>query len=128
MRLPRFTLTWLVVLGVLALFGASSALAAGPSAGDQQYVDPLTGSTTPSSHSNTPSSSSSTASPTPTASSSSATSSSTASTATGTASTGSTATSAATLPRTGYDGWLAAAIGAGLVGAGLAIRRQAFSR
>jgi hypothetical protein len=114
--------------------GPAAALAAsGPSAGDNQYTDPLKSTTTtaskpaktatttttqstqpPSTSSGTINTAPPTATATPTAP--------IATTASGTTS------NSATLPRTGYDGWLAAALGAGLVVAGFAVRRRVANR
>jgi LPXTG-motif cell wall-anchored protein len=140
-RVCRVTITWLLALGALLLLGPGAALASGPSAGDQQYTDPLGGSSTPSSQ---PSSSSSSSSGSGTSSGSSApvtqgtsasagssspTASTTTSTSTGAttaATTGTTTSSASTstLPRTGFDAWLAAGLGLALLGTGVAVRRR----
>jgi LPXTG-motif cell wall-anchored protein len=132
MRFCRATLSWLLVVAALGLIGAAGALAT--SAGDQQYIDPLSGSTTthhstpaPSSSSSSGSSSSSTqgstAGSTAASTPSAATSASTTATTATTATTGSQS-SAATLPRTGFDAWLAAALGLVLFGTGVIVRRQ----
>jgi LPXTG-motif cell wall-anchored protein len=127
----------LLVLLAATVLGPAAALAAsGPSAGDNQYTDPLKSTTTTASK---PAKSASTTTPaaTPPPSTSSgtintappvATATTTAPTAT-IATTASSATStSATLPRTGYDSWLAAALGAGLVAAGLSVRRRVANR
>jgi hypothetical protein len=112
----------MVVLGA-ALMAAGPAFSQGgtsTSAGDQQYVDPLTGTTT-SSHTSPP------ASPPPAASAASGSSSSHQASPTTTSSSASTASSAGpagrTLPFTGMNIEVLAAVGAGLLGAGLLLRR-----
>lgn len=104
---------------------ASVALAdSGPSAGDQQYVDPLSGSS--SHHTSTTHTTTAPASaPAPVASTPTSTASAATATATATAS-ASTTTGATgrTLPFTGYDTPLAVALGAGLAGGGLLLRRR----
>jgi hypothetical protein len=110
---------------VIALFAPASALAT--SAGDQQYIDPLSGTTT-STPSAAPAPSQSAGSPAA-SSSASATSSSapiasaSSSTASSSSSTGSSS-NARTLPYTGLNAWLLAAVGVGLLGAGVSIRRS----
>ena len=122
-----------------ALLGPSAALAAsGPSAGDNQYTDPLKSTTTTASKPTKTATPTTAPATTPPPSTSSgtintappvATATATATTTTPTATTATSATStAATLPRTGYDGWLAAALGAGFVAAGFGVRRRVASR
>jgi hypothetical protein len=141
------TLVCLAGLFVGSLAGAAAVLASGTStsAGDQQYVDPLTGSTTTShpsgssgstgsgstgstgssgSSSSSEGSSSSTSHSTlsqtpPTAASS--TSSSSAASGSGTSAGG----HGGTLPFTGMNVWACVAIGVGLLGMGLVLRRRA---
>ncbi len=126
-------LSLLVLAGALAMLAPAAALAT--SAGDQQYVDPLGGSSSGSgsgssqSGSSNPGSSSSGSSSAASSGSSSgsavasSTPITTASSPT-TTSTGSTSTtSAATLPFTGYAGWLSGGLGVLLLAAGLALRR-----
>lgn len=146
--------SWRKALGILGLIASLSLVVpaaamagggGGGSAGDQQYVDPLSGSTQPSSptttHSQPPPTTTSappasTAPSTPSSSTGSSSSTSSATTtsssvATTTAATTSTATastladpaSSATLPRTGLDVSLAAVIGIVLFGSGLLVRR-----
>jgi hypothetical protein len=126
----------LIICLIVAVAVASTlpavALASGPSAGDQQYVDPLAGSNPGSTHSGggqsptAPSSTSSAPASTPTSSAASSSASSTGSstTTTGT-STGSTsqATSGDSLPVTGYDAPLAVLTGFGLLALGTCLRR-----
>jgi hypothetical protein len=142
----RKALILLALLSAVALLGPTSALASGSSAGDQQYVDPLGGSTgTHHSHSTTSTSGSTSpppvATPTPTATPPTATvtpatvtTTSTTPTATtsGSTSTAPTRSSNAksagdpqTLPMTGFDAWLVAAIGLGLTASGMSLRRAA---
>ena len=122
---------WGVALlcAVIALCAAPAAL--GQSAGNQQYVDPLA-NTTPTAPAATgsPPPPAPNSSPVPSApaagSSSSASGSGDAATVTTSASSGATAHSASgTLPFTGLDLWPAVAIGVGLVGMGIVIRRVA---
>jgi LPXTG-motif cell wall-anchored protein len=130
--MSKALLACLIVLGACALVAPSAALAGGPSAGDQQYIDPLAGS------GHHGSSSSHHGSTTPTAPASSTSSGSTSSGATSTSSAASpgaatTASPSATttassnpkghdpsagLPKTGFDALLVALIGALLLGAG----------
>src|SRR2546421_3526416 len=135
-------LACLTGLAVGSLAGAAAVLAQGTStsAGDQQYVDPLTGSNTSSQPSGSSSSSSSgsgsssgstsssgAGSSSSTGSSSDSQSSSTlTSGSTGSASASGTGTSASargTLPFTGMNVWACVAIGVGMLGAGLVLRR-----
>jgi hypothetical protein len=122
------TLACLAGLGTGSLLAATSVLASGTntSAGDQQYVDPLT-STTSTSHpsgSSTPSSSSSGSS---SSGSGSSLSQAPSTLATGSSSSGTTSSTAAhsgTLPFTGMNVWACIAIGVGLLGTGLVLRRS----
>jgi LPXTG-motif cell wall-anchored protein len=143
MTFRRITIAAMFALLALALLAPAAALATGPSAGDQQYVDPLGGqngssgsngsngssggggSTSSGGGGSSGASASSGSSGTFSASSgtSSTTSSSTASTGT-TAGDPTGATSAGSLPRTGYDVWLAVGLGIGLLGAGVLVRRR----
>ncbi len=118
----------LTLLAALAVQSPASALASSsPSAGDNQYTDPL--ATSPPQP---------TTAPAPTTSSSPATTSSTqatsqpapTSTTASSASTGPAAASdpAPQLPYTGDDVWLLAAAGAGIAGAGVVLRRRAGAR
>jgi hypothetical protein len=106
------------------------ALATGPSAGDNQYTDPLKSTTT--AHTTPPPTSTTTAAPPPAAtpppvSTAPATpvpaQAPTATTAATTTSTSvATPTDPSSLPRTGYESWLAALLGGGLVALGFGIR------
>jgi hypothetical protein len=134
------------------MLGPTSALANGPSAGDQQYIDPLGGNTgSQHSHTSTNGAGSTSTSPasTPPATTPPATTpaavTTTPATVTTTASTAATATTSTstsaaptasstakksaadpqTLPMTGFDVWLAGAIGLGLAALGLSLRRAA---
>ena len=122
----------MLLLGALALAIPAVTLASGGgSAGDQQYTDPFAG-TPPPSKSKTKTTATAPSSPTSTAPVATA-STTTPASATPVASTSSssdpttpTATiassTAGTLPHTGYDDWLPAALGFALVGGGLLIR------
>jgi hypothetical protein len=128
-RMPRRRLiaTVLATLALALLALPAIALAgSGSSAGDSQYVDPLAATATHPHSSTTPSSSTPSGSvPTPPAAS--VTSSPTASVSTATTpaapTSATTSTAPRTLPFTGIDTWLVAAVGAGLAGAGLVLRR-----
>jgi cytoskeletal protein RodZ len=122
----------LAVLCAVALLGPAGALANGPSAGDQQYIDPLGsgnhhhksngGSST---STTTPSTSTATSPPpatvTPTTTTAT-TASSTAATTSATPSHGHDP-SGKTLPFTGFDVWLAAGLGLSLLAGGAYLRR-----
>jgi LPXTG-motif cell wall-anchored protein len=118
-----------VLIAALMLCAVPAALAgSGPSAGDNQYVDPLAGTHTTSGASSTTNTASapSTASPTPAPAVSSAapvTSTPDFADPSGTTTT-TTADPSGKLPRTGYDAWLIAALGAALAAGGIAIRRR----
>ena len=111
----------LLVLLALPLAGTALASGTGTSAGDQQYVDPLT-TTAPAS--TTPASTTPAASTAPaTASSSGASTSSAGSTTTTTPTTSSAQATSDTLPYTGLNVEACVAVGIGLLGAGLVLRR-----
>lgn len=134
-------LACLIALSASSLVGAAAVFASGTStsAGDQQYVDPLTGTTTtshPSGSSGSSSSSSSSSSGSSSAGSSSSTSntqlsqttqstqgSGTSSSSDSSGAASSTSGHSGTLPFTGLNLWACAAIGLGLLGAGLVLRR-----
>jgi hypothetical protein len=109
------------ILTSLTLLMATVAVASGPgsSAGDQQYVDPFGGSTTPASH----------PSPTPAPTIAQPTAVSTTTTTTTVVASATTPAAASdpspTLPRTGLDVSLTVAVGLGLLVGGLALRRTA---
>ncbi len=125
----------LAVLCAVALLGPAAALANGPSAGDQQYIDPLGGGTHHHSKSNGGSSSATTTPSTPTATSpppATVTPTTTTTTATSASSTPATTSATAshshdpagkTLPFTGFDVWLSAGLGLGLLAFGFYLRR-----
>jgi hypothetical protein len=122
----------LIVLGALALTVPSTALAGGPSAGDQQYIDPLAGSGHHGSSHSHGSGNSSTApatSPAPTTSATPSVSSSSTSSSTVSASTTATRSTAHDpskgLPMTGFDALLAAFVGVFLVASGVLLHRAA---
>jgi LPXTG-motif cell wall-anchored protein len=146
-RSRRVMTTWLpaVALSVTLGIAPATALATGPSAGDNQYTDPLAGQnghTTSTTHHTTPppkttSSPASTpppaqtttspeapAAPTTSATTTSSSSASTSSTTASTAATSKAKADPKTLPMTGYDSALGAALGAVLLGAGLLVRRR----
>jgi hypothetical protein len=135
-------LSMLSLLGAVAMLVPPAALAT--SAGDQQYVDPLggsgsgssSGSPHSSSGSGSSSGSSSSGSSSSGSSSASGASSSGSAAASGTAiaaagpattnttpSTTSTGSAGATLPFTGFEGWLSGGIGLVLLASGFALRR-----
>jgi cytoskeletal protein RodZ len=125
----RTLLALLIVLGLLAALGPAVALADGGSAGDNQYVDPLSGVHTHSGGSSGSSSGSSGATSSAPASSSAAAGTSTATTPTATSAATSTDPSgkSKTLPFTGFADWQAAGLGALLLAGGLVLRRRALS-
>jgi hypothetical protein len=120
----------------LALAAPAVTLAGGGggSAGDQQYTDPFAGTapgkskpkttaTTPPATSTQPASTSPpAASPTPTTSATPVAGTSTASDPTTPTATIASTSTTGELPHTGYDGWLAAALGFTLVAGGLGLR------
>jgi len=117
-------------VGSLA-FGPAPALAGnGPSAGDNQYVDPLSGSGPSSSHSGSSSHHSSSSATTTTTQAPSSTSGQSQSQGTGSAPSASTAVSTTArdpshnLPYTGYELPFGAGLGAVLIGAGVVLRRR----
>jgi LPXTG-motif cell wall-anchored protein len=134
-RRTRDTLICLSILGALVILAPAAAIASGPgpSAGDQQYTDPLGGTTT-GSHSSTPPQPASQPAPQPatppatlttTIGATSPASSTLASAPTTATSASSSQSAANTLPRTGLDASLAVAVGLILLAAGLALRRTA---
>jgi hypothetical protein len=132
-RTPRWLVTCMLLLGALALAIPAATLASGGgSAGDQQYTDPFGGTNPGKSKPKTTSTSTPTASTQPATTTPAVTPTSSAtpvaSTSTSSDPTTPTATIASTttgeLPHTGYDGWLAAALGFGLVGGGLGLRAR----
>jgi hypothetical protein len=120
----RRTLLLALVAAVIAGPAAAIAVAGnGPSAGDNQYTDPLSTSTTK--HSTPPPPPASTT-PATAPAPATATAPTTAPTATLASSTTSatSGSSSKTLPMTGYDGLAGALLGAGLLGTGFAVRRR----
>jgi hypothetical protein len=136
---PRRLLTWILVLAALGLAVPAATLAAGGgSAGDQQYTDPFAGTPHPAGSTHTATTPPPTTTPAPTttapapAASTPAPAPSTtplpaAPPATAVTSTASAPTTArpTTLPFTGYDSWLAGALGVAMIGAGVILRRRA---
>jgi LPXTG-motif cell wall-anchored protein len=128
----RLAVAGILTVGLLALAVPAASLAGG-SAGDQQYTDPFSGS---SSHTATArASATTTSSPAPsttTAPAASAPDPTTANAASTTADatttadepTATIATSSPMLPHTGYDAWTAVGFGIVLIGGGIALRRR----
>jgi len=121
--LSRRALTgWLLALtAALALGPAANALACGPSAGDCQYTDPLSNTTT-TTHTTTapPVTTAPPIQPTmPTATTADPATASTTTTS---------ATASKKLPYTGYAAWAAGALGVFLVAGGIAVRRRYVSQ
>lgn len=132
MKGARHILICTVISVALTLLGCATALAS--SAGNQQYIDPLSNSTTsgptspppPSSqpaNSTTPAAPAASSSASPTQAPATTSSATTSSSATTEAPAGQSAGEA--LPRTGMDTSLTLILGLGLAGAGLALRRTA---
>lgn len=120
----------LLALVAAVIAGPAAAIAVagnGPSAGDNQYTDPLSTSTT--THHSTPPPPPP-ASTTPATAPAPATAPTTAPTATLASSTTSatSGSSSKTLPMTGYDGLAGALLGAALLGTGFAVRRRVVAR
>ncbi len=122
------------LLGAFATLGPAAALASGPSAGDQQYVDPLGGShhhngggSGGSGSSNPTTSTPSSTTPTGTTASGTGTTAATGTT-TGTGTTANTSatttSSKKTLPFTGLNVGLAVAIGMLMLAGGAGMRRS----
>jgi hypothetical protein len=123
----RRTLLLALVAAVIAGPAAAIAVAGnGPSAGDNQYTDPLSTSTTTHSTPPPPANTTPATAPAP----ATATAPTTAPTATLASSTTSatSGSSSKTLPMTGYDGLAGALLGAGLLGTGFAVRRRVVAR
>ncbi len=133
MRRAVLTIACLLAVSVGSLAGAAVVLASGTStsAGDQQYVDPLTGtsSTSQGSPSSSSSSSSSSSGASSSTGSSSASQTPSAAPSGSSSSTGSTATAShasatgKSLPFTGMNVGVCVALGLGLLGTGLVLRR-----
>lgn len=123
----RFRRTLLLALVAAVIAGPAAAIAVagnGPSAGDNQYTDPLSTSTS-TSHASAPPPATTPApvasAPTPAATGPTATIASATTSA-------SSASSSKTLPMTGYDELAGMLLGAGLLGAGFAVRRRVGTR
>ena len=124
----------MLLLAALALAVPAVTLAAGGggSAGDQQYTDPFAGTAPGKSKpkpttTGTPATSTQPAATTPAATPTTSVSpvASTSSAADPTTPTATIASgTAGELPHTGYDGWLAAAVGFSLVGGGMGLRAR----
>jgi LPXTG-motif cell wall-anchored protein len=125
----------MLLLGVLALAVPAVTLAGGGgSAGDQQYTDPFAGTapgkskpkTTTTAPTTAPQSATApaTTTPPPTSATPVASTSGASDPTTPTATIASATGTAGELPHTGYDGWLAAALGFALVGGGLGLRAR----
>jgi cobalamin biosynthesis Mg chelatase CobN len=114
-----------LVAAVIAGPAAAIAVAGnGPSAGDNQYTDPLSTSTTTHATAPPPASTTPATAPTPAAAPTTAPTATLASSTTSSTS----GSSSKTLPMTGYDGWVGALLGAGLLGTGFAVRRRVGAR
>lgn len=111
----------LALAAALALGPIAAALAnGGPSAGNNQYSDPLANTTT-TTHQSAPSPpATTTATPPPVTSPPVSTTADPTTTSTGTTSTA----GKKSLPNTGYDAWLGGAFGVFLVAGGIAVRRR----
>jgi hypothetical protein len=117
----------LAVAAALALGPIAVALAnGGPSAGNNQYSDPL-GNTTTATHRSAPPPAATTT-PTPAPTTSPPVAATADPTTTATTSTTSTTSAGKSLPMTGYDAWLSGAFGVFLVAGGIAVRRRYASR
>jgi hypothetical protein len=119
----------LLAFGAALTLGAAGALACSPtSAGDCQYTDPLSNTTTTTAtHTAAPPPVTTAPATTPPATTPQDTAPVT--TATDPTATIATATSGKkTLPLTGYDAWIGGALGVFLVAGGIAIRRQYAAR
>jgi LPXTG-motif cell wall-anchored protein len=116
--MARKLLVCLTLLGALAL--VTPALASGPSAGDQQYIDPLANSHHGSSHSQTSPTSTAPApaGPAPSAAAPAGTTSTTGAPSSAATTSATADPSQKSLPMTGFSAGLAALIGACLVASG----------
>lgn len=124
MRRLGLLLTCLAVIGALSLLTAGASLAASSpgcsgSAGDQQYVDPLGCPKTSTGASSPPTTTPAQQAPTPSATIANAT--------TTTPTAPDPKSSKRSLPHTGLDIWPAIALGIGLFGAGIVLRRSALA-
>jgi hypothetical protein len=132
-RSRRVTRAWFALALVLAaIVPPAVALANGPSAGDNQYTDPLAGTkttkstttaTTAPQPTTTPQTTTTPAAPSPGSTGSLSSSPPTATSSSASTTTGASSSHSGTLPMTGFDAWLGLAVGAGLIGAGVAVRR-----
>jgi hypothetical protein len=119
----------LLALVVAVIAGPAAAIAVagnGPSAGDNQYTDPLSTSTT--THSTPPPAASATPPPAPAPATAPPPTATPTATIAATAAPTTSGSSSKTLPMTGYDGLAGALLGAGLLGAGFAARRRVGER
>jgi hypothetical protein len=129
----RTTTTWVLTVVAMLAVGPALALATGPSAGDNQYTDPLKSTA---SHPPPPPATTApppVAAPPATSSSDTATTTTPSTIAPGPAASAissdtSPAATAPSLPRTGYDAWLAIPLGAGLISLGAGIRLRYIHR
>jgi LPXTG-motif cell wall-anchored protein len=134
-RTPRWLATCMLLAALALAVPAVTLASGGGSAGDQQYTDPFAGTPAPSKSkpkttattpppatSSTPAPAAPTTAPAPTSATPIASTSSSSDPTTPTATIASS--TAGTLPHTGYDGWLAAALGFALVSSGLLIRAR----
>jgi LPXTG-motif cell wall-anchored protein len=124
----RHVATCLLVLGAIGLAAPAVTVAAGGgSAGDQQYTDPFAASTKTSTSTPAPPPATTSAPVATTPAPAAAPATATTPTATIASPTPTTAATSShgSLPYTGYDSWVAGAVGAVLVAGGLGLRRRA---
>lgn len=112
----------LLAFGAALTLGPAGALACSPtSAGDCQYTDPLANTTTTTTHQAAPP-------PVTTAPATTPQYTAPATTSADPAPTTTAASGKKTLAFTGYDAWVAGALGVLMVGAGIAVRRRYAAR
>lgn len=122
-QLPLLIGCLALAVGSGVLSGAALAQGTSTSAGDQQYVDPLTSTSAAPPTSSTPSAPSSSQPSTPGTAAPQASPAPVAGSAAGSASSSaSNGQSSGTLPYTGLNVWAIAAVGLGLIGGGVLLR------
>lgn len=124
----RSLLALLIALGLVAAFAPAIALAGGSSAGDNQYVDPLSGLHSHSGRGGGSSSSGSSGTASAPASAATSTAAGTSPTATSAAKTSTDPKGKRRLPFTGFQDWQAASLGGMLLIGGLGLRRRTRNR